>query len=146
MYNKHVVKMILETAQLLCTAHHMVNQENNLDSSYVPYKCTHKNHPSSVWVRSSIENYNWAYNHMIALGEEYTKRYSKTHLTITKCKDVLKHAPISLKRVSFSQPPQCMPEQYMVKNDSVKAYWNYYINEKHSVANKDEVIITKQLN
>jgi hypothetical protein len=44
---------------------------------------------------------------------------------------------------SFSEPPQCMPDEYKVPNDSVQAYWNYYIGDKHSVANKDEKIFTK---
>ena len=85
-YNKHVVKMILETAQLLCTAHHELG--TNID---IPYKATHKNHPSAIWVRSSAEAYMWAYEHMLALGKEYTKRYGKEHLTIAKCRDVLYH-------------------------------------------------------
>ena len=53
-YNKHVVKMILESAQLLCSAHHMLDSEID-----VPYKLTHKNHPSAVWTRRSLQNYAW---------------------------------------------------------------------------------------
>ena len=71
-YNKHVVKMILESAQLLCSAHHMLDSEID-----VPYKLTHKNHPSAVWTRQSKQNYAWLYFHMLALGDEYTKRYGK---------------------------------------------------------------------
>jgi len=71
-YNKHVVKMILESAQLLCSAHHMLDSEID-----VPYKLTHKNHPSAVWTRTSLQNYAWLYYHMLALGDEYTKRYGK---------------------------------------------------------------------
>ena len=62
MYNKHVVKMILETAQLLCTAH-IVHEGNNAN---VPYKATHKNHPSAIWARQSADNYEWLYFHMLA--------------------------------------------------------------------------------
>ena len=43
----------------------------------------------------------------------------------------------------FTEPPQCMPDKYKVPGDSVAAYWNYYINEKHNVANSDEKVITK---
>ena len=64
MYNKHVVKMILESAQLLCTAHIISDGE----SADVPYKATHKNHPSAIWARESVSNYIWLYDHMIALG------------------------------------------------------------------------------
>ena len=81
-YNKHVVKMILESAQMLCTAHHAYNNGHN-----VPYKKAHLNHPSTVWVRQNSRHYYWLFDHMIALGNEYTKRYGKTHLSITKCFD-----------------------------------------------------------
>lgn len=128
-YNKHVVKMILETAQLLCTAHHEL--ESSVD---VPYKPTHKNHPSAIWVRSSAEAYMWAYEHMLALGAEYTRRYGKEHLTITKCRELLYNLPDSISNSAFKQPPQCMPEQYHAES-SVDAYWNYYINEKANCCN-----------
>ena len=137
-YNKHVVKMILETAQLLCTAHHELG--SNVE---IPYKATHKNHPSAIWVRQSAENYMWAYEHMLSLGNEYTRRYGKHHLTISKCRDVLYTLPNNISDENFVQPPQCMPDQYKVKNDSVSAYWNYYENEKHTVKNANEPLITR---
>jgi len=130
-YNKHVVKMILESAQMLCTVHRYFGNED------VPYKSTHLNHPSTVWARTNNRNYMWLYQHMMALGDEYTKRYGKKHLTITKCEDVLKKPPAFLKDALYGDPidmPQCMPDEY--KDEcSVKAYWNYYIGEKHTVAN-----------
>ena len=130
-YNKHVVKMILESAQMLCTAHHV---HGNPDD--VPYKQAHLNHPSTVWCRQSIPNYMWLYKHMMALGDEYTKRYSKTHLSITKCKH-LWFTPKDIPIKPFKQPPQCMPDEY--KDEcSIQAYWNYYIGEKHIVANKNK--------
>ena len=78
-YNKHVVKMILESAQMLCTAHH--HYDENTD---VPYKKAHYNHPSTIWVRQNKNHYRWLFNHMKALGEEYTDRYGKIHLSIIK--------------------------------------------------------------
>ena len=141
-YNKHVVKMILETAQLLCTAHVILDG----DAADVPYKVTHKNHPSAVWVRGSAENYMWAYEHMLALGAEYTRRYGKTHLTILKCRDVLYTFPKAIGNKPFVQPPQCMPDEYKVENDSVSAYWNYYEQEKYKIANKNEQKISRTLN
>ena len=133
-YNKHVVKMILESAQMLCTAHHHYD-----NGDYVPYKKAHYNHPSTIWCRQNIKQYNWLYDHMIALGNEYKKRYNKTHLSITKCEDALKIEPLGIDYNGFTQPPQCMPDEF--KNEcSIKAYWNYYIGEKHNVANKDERI------
>jgi hypothetical protein len=136
-YNKHVVKMILETAQLLCTAHHELNEVPN-----VPYKATHKNHPSAIWVRSSVSAYMWAYEHMLALGAEYTKRYGKEHLTIAKCREALAKLPENIKDIEFAEPPQCMPDEYK-EASAVGGYWNYYINEKHTVCNSNEEVITK---
>ena len=127
-YNKHVVKMILESAQMLCTAHHHYGNGNN-----VPYKKAHYNHPSTIWVRQNSIHYDWLYDHMIALGNEYTKRYGKTHLSITKCKDLV-YLPPGIPTVMFNQPPQCMPDEYKDKC-SIQAYWNYYIGEKHTIAN-----------
>jgi hypothetical protein len=132
--------MILECAQMLCTAHIALGNED------VPYKKSHLNHPSSVWVRANNENYQWLYNHMLALGEEYTKRYKRTHLTITKCKDILAVAPLNIPTGSFNEPPQCMPDEYKVDNDSVSAYWNYYEQDKYKIANKNEQKIIRPLN
>ena len=138
-YDKHKVKMILECAQMLCTAHIALGNED------VPYKKSHLNHPSSVWVRANNENYQWLYDHMLALGKEYTKRYNRTHLTITKCKDILAAAPLSIPTGDFTEPPQCMPDEYKVEGDSIKAYWNYYELEKCKIANKNEQKISRPL-
>ena len=65
-YDKHKVKMILESAQMLCTAHHVFDNGHN-----VPYKQAHLNHPSTIWVRDNTHHYYWLYEHMLALGNEY---------------------------------------------------------------------------
>ena len=127
-YNKHIVKMILESAQMLCAAHHILGNPND-----VPYKLAHKNHPCTIWVRENSLHYDWLYEHMMALGDEYTARYSKTHMSIDKCKHLNIH-PENIPHETFEQPPQCMPDEYKDKC-SVQAYWNYYIGEKHVVAN-----------
>lgn len=118
--NKHVVKMILESAQMLCTAHREFG-----DESESLYKKTHSNHPSAVWVRESTQHYLWLYKHMLALGDEYTKRYNRKHLTITKMEELLAKPPKGLKDNGFKNPPQCMPDEYKQKN-TVKAYKSYY--------------------
>ena len=130
-YNKHVVKMILESAQMLCAAHHYYGNED------VPYKSTHLNHPSTVWARENHYQYQWLYWHMIALGDEYKKRYNKEHLSITKCKECLSFSPYGISLGKFNQPPQCMPDEYKDKC-SVKAYWSYYIGDKSHIAGKLE--------
>ena len=136
-YNKHVVKMILESAQMLCTAHHYYAELLEYKSDYVPYKKAHYNHPSTIWCRQNVKQYYWLYNHMIALSNEYTKRYGKEHLTITKCFDPLFRLPPGIpipKPLTHTQPPQAMPDEY--KDEcSLQAYWNYYINDKKHIAN-----------
>ena len=140
-YNKHVVKMILESAQMLCTAHHHYDNGHN-----VPYKKAHYNHPSTIWCRQNASQYMWLYDHMIALGKEYTKRYKKTHLTITKCKEPLRHLPLGIPDSTFTEPPQCMPDQYKVIGDSLSAYWNYYEKEKQLIKGKNEQKIIRTTN
>lgn len=127
--DRHVVKMILEYAQLLSTAHRI------LDNSQDPilYRITHKNHPSAVWVRKSVHNYNWLYELFIALCDEYTRRYGKIHLTDTKLRDVLVVPPKNISTDPFVQPPQAMPNEYK-DVDSIVAYRQYYINAKNKFA------------
>jgi hypothetical protein len=146
-YNKHVVKMILESAQMLCTAHHHYAEQLVYDNEYIPYKKAHYNHPSTIWTRQNSRHYYWLFNHMLALGEEYTKRYGKKHLSITKCFDALQNCPVGMPLGGvFEEPPQCMPEEYKVVNDSVSAYWNYYEQEKYKIKAKDEQKIVRTLN
>jgi hypothetical protein len=136
-YNKHVIKMILESAQMLCTAHHHYGSEN------IPYKKAHYNHPSSVWCRENSRQYYWLFEHMLALGNEYTRRYGKKHLSITKCFDILKDCPVGMPLGGeFTEPPQCMPDEYKHKS-AIHAYWQYYINEKNTIAHEKETLYTK---
>lgn len=137
-YDKHKVKMILESAQMLCTAHHVYGNPDD-----VPYRQAHLNHPSTIWARQSRPNYYWLYEHMIALGQEYTKRYDKVHMSIDKCKDALRFCPDGITSVVFTEPPQCMPDEYKVPGCSITAYWNYYEQDKYKVANKNEQIIVR---
>ena len=142
-YNKHVVKMILESAQMLCTAHHV---HGNPDD--VPYKQAHLNHPSSVWARENASNYRWLFEHFCALSQEYYVRYGKTHLSYTKCFHPLSMIPARLEGTfnGITKMPQCMPDKYKDKC-SIQAYWNYYIGEKYKVANpKTEKIYDKRIN
>ena len=78
--DKHVVKMILESAQMLCTAHRVLDGDDYANKMGL-YKLAHKNHPSTIWVRSSYKIIEWLYDHMIALMNEYTYRYGKKHAT-----------------------------------------------------------------
>ena len=140
-YDKHKVKMVLEAAQMLCTAHHCYGDEDQKD--LIPYKQAHLNHPSTIWVRRSRSTYLWAYEYMIALGREYTKRYGKEHLTIIKCRDFLSQYPKYIQSDDWCEPPQCMPDEYKVEGDSISAYWNYYEGDKYKIANKNEQKIVR---
>lgn len=122
--DKHVVKMILESAQLLCGVHHMV--EENTDE--VPYRLSHKNHPCSIWARENVSNYLWLCELGLELCKEYTHRYEKRH----KSQDVIEWCLINLPNIpeeDFTEPPKAMPEEYKV-DDVVQSYRNYYLGDK----------------
>ena len=145
MVDKHVVKMIVETAQLLSTAHRVLDgievqlelEKNGkrrkkkvwvLDDSRndLLYACTHINHPSAIWTRESVENYNWLVDHLHALGQEYTYRYGKKHATIQKCFYPLQSPPFGLRTWDWTQPPSAMDERYIISDDPIVNYRNYY--------------------
>jgi hypothetical protein len=73
---KRVIKMVLESAQMLCTALHL-----NGASHLAQYKKTHANHPSNIWTRETRSNYEWLLAHFKALCDEYTLRCNKVHAT-----------------------------------------------------------------
>ena len=127
--DKMLVKMPLETAQMLCTAHRVLDGDVYADTVGL-YKTAYKNHPCTIWARESSINYTWLYKHFLALGKEYTYRYGKEHASITKLADALSKMPDKI-NINLATPvAQAMPDQY--KNDNpIVAYRNYCINEKH---------------
>jgi hypothetical protein len=127
--DKHVVKMILESAQLLCGVHHMV--ESNVNE--VPYRLSHKNHPCSIWVRQNISNYLWLCELGLELCKEYTYRYGKRHKSQDVIEWCIENRP-NIPEEDFTEPPKAMPEQYKV-DDVVQSYRNYYLGEKKSFCN-----------
>ena len=126
--DKHVVKMILETAQLLCGAHHTTHQATH----QVPYKLSHKNHPCSIWVRESLSNYLYLCDLGLELCKEYTYRYGKRH----KSQDVIEWCitnKLNIIDKGFTEPPKAMPDEYKVV-DVVESYRNYYRGAKSGFA------------
>lgn len=119
--DKHVVKMVLETAQLLCSAHETA-----------PYKRTHYNHPCAIWTRSSMSNYDWLVRHGLALAREYAFRYNKIHKSTEVIEWAWQNKPniLDLGLLPFAQ---AMPDQYK-DPDAVVAYRNYYMKEKARLA------------
>lgn len=130
--DKHVVKMILESAQMLSTAHRELDGDDTFPELY---RSTHKNHPSTKWARRGYQNYMWLFDLFSSLCEEYTHRYDNVHLSEVKLGNVLRSAPNNIDRsFQFTQPPQCMPDVYKVEDNSIEAYRNYYKGEKSGFA------------
>ena len=113
--DKHVVKMVLETTQMLSTA----ARRNGFD---IGYKAAYPSHPMTRWVGDNNYNFSWAIDHAQELSKEYTARYGKFHA----CQKVINEF-LSLKgsHINFSEPPQCMPDEYKCDN-FIDAYNKYY--------------------
>jgi hypothetical protein len=153
--DKHVVKMIIEYAQLMSTAHRLLDGALYLDKTAngrsikrwklddyrepILYKASHINHPSAIWVRQSDLHYNWLWHLYKNLCQEYRYRYGgatdKQHKTSLLLSD-LSFLPYNIPRtVEFQEPPQAMPEAVKVPGDSIQAYRNYYKVHKSAFAN-----------
>ena len=147
--DKHIVKMPIEYAQLMSTAHRLLDGEMYLGKTAIGrnikrwrlhderedilYKASHINHPSAIWVRESIENYFQMYKLYMAVLAEFTNRYGKIHGS-SKPSIALIRPPSNIPMVKGTQLPQCMPEMCKVKDNPILAYRNYYIVEKNSFA------------
>jgi len=130
--DKHVVKMILETAQLLCGVHHATRPSTVQVTDQVPYKLSHKNHPCAIWVRESLSNYLYLCELGLELCNEYTYRYGKRH----KSQEVILWCIVNrpnIPDIGFTEPPKAMPDEYKVDN-VVESYINYYRGAKSSFA------------
>jgi hypothetical protein len=126
--DKHVPKMIVESAQLLSTAHHILDGEKP-----AIYKISNKNHPCNIWLRESKSNYHWLWELATGLVEEYHLRYgSKTHKTEAVL-DVLREAPVNAPAVGLTPFAQAMPDEYK-SECPVTAYRGYYRGAKRDFA------------
>ena len=154
--DKHVVKMIVESAQMLSTAHRLLDgtemieqkyvngslparfrnkkvwkmQDNNLEQ--VLYRVAHAKHPCTIWTMESSCNYEWHYRHFIALCDEYTYRYGKVHATDIKLRTLLKQHPINIPKgdmTKFALAMKAHPE-CMFEDDPVKSYRMFYETKK----------------
>lgn len=127
--DKHVVKMILESAQMLCT----IANELGVES---PYKSTHKHHPSTKWAASSKANYIWLYELMLELNKEFMYRFghTKNHLSVDKFMRGVDIDQVLAKLSDLGLTPfaQAMPDEYK-NDDAVKAYRDYYNNVKKDI-------------
>ena len=148
--DKHVVKMILEYAQLLSTAHRILDGTTSISRSktgrkqtryvlpdareHILYSATHANHPSAVWCRESNSNYIWLAELLEECCNEYTYRYGKTHkVESSGLMQALKNnIPKNIPNKPFTEPTPAMPDECKVPGDSLRSYRNYYFqNKKH---------------
>lgn len=120
--DQHVIKMILESAQMLCT---VVN--NNGGTS--PYKSTHERHPCTRWVGLSLSNWCWLRHLALALNTEYRYRFnaSADHGSAQVARSLL---PPEIVDYGLTEFVQAMPDRYKVPHDAVEAYRRFYIGEK----------------
>lgn len=126
--DKHVIKMIIESAQMLYCAHWVIN-ENDLPEN--AYKMAHRNHPCSIWVRQSLSNYYWLCSLGVWLCKEYQLRYGlhKRHRTQSHIEWLFANAPRRLPDFGLTPPAQAMPDEYKT-NNAIQAYRTFYIESK----------------
>ena len=117
----HVVRMILESSQMLCNALHHTGQN-------APYRPVHMNHPCSIWTRDSLSNWHWLKNLVLHLNREFRFRYmGKDHQSYVTAMTL--ELP-DIEDKGITPRPQCVPEEYKRKDDPIKAYRIYYTRSK----------------
>lgn len=123
--NRHVVKMIVESAQIMATVHHRYG-------SSATYRSTHEHHPCTIWTGASAQNYAWLLAHTKAMCREYTLRYEKTHATQHYVFGELHALPPGIPFLGQTPFAQAMPDQYR-DIDPVLAYRRYYLGAKKDI-------------
>jgi len=116
--DRHVVKMPLETAQMLCSTINLLGGQS-------PYKTAHANHPCTIWARQSKENYLWLCKLGKALCKEYSYRYEKTHSCEAVIEYCEKNIPETLPTIGLTKFAEAMDDMYKLENP-VLSYRNYY--------------------
>lgn len=124
--DQHVVKMILESVQIMCTA-------LNKKGFTTPYKSTHMKHPCVLWVEESYDNFIWLSKLTLELNNEYKYRYKKDsdHKSIKILAEI---SETKFESTGLSEFAQAMPDKYKVPSDAVSAYRNFYLGEKMKFA------------
>jgi hypothetical protein len=138
--DKHVPKMLLESAQLLSTLARYYVPQHRCDAAGL-YKSTHQKHPCQLWLQDNPSNWAWLLEHAEAINEEYDNRFNKQHKSypvMLGASEILKdnaYGYTSTIHYTLHTPfVQCMPEQYYIENDPVTAYRKYYVYEKRYFA------------
>ena len=156
--DRHVTKMVLEYAQLLSTAHRILDGTESVglsktgrkqiryvlsdDREHTLYSATHINHPSAQWVRQSAANYMWLAELLEECCNEYSYRYGKTHKVESGgLMQMLKNNfPKNISNQPFTEPTPAMPDECKVPGDSITSYHNYYwMNKQHLASWKGKI-------
>lgn len=143
--DKHVPKMIVESAQMLSTAHRLLDGEEYMAPSKsgkrmvkhyrlpnnddLIYKAVHAKHPCTIWTMESHSNYIWHFYLFKSLAQEFEYRFGKWHASWEKLKKVLYCPPTHIKTGSMTPHALAMPEEYKV-SCPVQSYHNYYLGDK----------------
>lgn len=117
--DSRTVKMVLETTQMLMTAVHSCGINT-------PYKPAHINHPCSIWVRTSFENYSWTLDYVYFLNKEYSYRYNKTHKCFEHYEFLKSHA-ILFPKIGLTPRPNCTPNKHI---DNIIDAYRVTLNQK----------------
>ena len=123
--DKHVPKMLLESAQMLSTA-----VQKYTDRIEELYKPAYPNHPMTKWVGFNRDCFRWALENAMSISQEYCKRFKKLHKSSKIINNIYDNNYINdIPDGFFKEPPQCMPDEYKDK-DYVVAYRKYYMGAK----------------
>jgi hypothetical protein len=140
MFDKHVSKILLEAVQMLCTTIQLIDSENEITKKIILYKIAHKNHPVTIWMRQSLENYIWTLDLVDAMHNEWKFRYNhppdKMHKSFIVAKYLREYAPTAdkfpcegLTRFALAMPVECK------RDDPIESYRLYYqTKEKQRIA------------
>lgn len=155
--DKHVVKMILESGQMLAAAHwlgwaRMLDAPklkprelqgwlyDNVPRHLQPaWKMTHVNHPCTQWAARCWGNYMWLSQHGLELCREYTERYGREHKSHDVHRWLTRVVPPTFETtttIATDTTPFAiaMPEDCKVAGDAVQSYRNYYTRNKAYMA------------
>ena len=134
MLNLHVIKILLECVQMLSTCIRVLNPDKVFDKCL--YRMAHKNHPVTIWCRTSLANFMWTLQLIDALHEEWRFRYSheKIHKSYTVSLYIRENIPTNFPEIGLTPFALCMPEKYKIFGDPVESYRNYYRGEKRAMA------------
>jgi hypothetical protein len=120
--DRHMVKMILESAQLLSTAHHAHGS-----AAADMYRPTHQQHPCALWTRASYDHYVWLHTLFAHLLISFERKTGRSHAS-SRLYLPLRTPPAGIAALGFAEPPECMPDQYKV--GSVVHSYHAYLNAK----------------